>query len=57
MEKQNKSIDLSHHLSDNAKAHIASPLKGLQKYFGRPDMIALAGGCFMIAYITNEVMI
>ena len=39
-----KAIDLSHHLSDIAKAREASPLKGLMKYFGKPGMISLAGG-------------
>ena len=39
-----KAIDLTHHLSDVAKAREASPLKGLMKYFGKPGMISLAGG-------------
>lgn len=39
----NKAIDLSHHLSDLAKARQVSPLKGLQKYF-KPDAIQFAGG-------------
>ncbi|THH17418.1 hypothetical protein EW146_g3385 [Bondarzewia mesenterica] len=43
-EKWSKSIDLSHHLSDLANARTMSPLKGLQKYFGRENMIAFAGG-------------
>ncbi|TFY78193.1 hypothetical protein EWM64_g5817 [Hericium alpestre] len=44
VEKKSTSIDLSHHLSDVAKARQVSPLKGLQKYFKRDDMIVLAGG-------------
>ncbi|PVF95527.1 PLP-dependent transferase [Serendipita vermifera] len=43
-EKLPKSIDLSHHLSDLAKARGISPLKGLFRYLGRPGMLALAGG-------------
>jgi aromatic amino acid aminotransferase I / 2-aminoadipate transaminase len=43
-EKQNKAIDLSHHLSNLAVRRQVSPLKGLAKYMGNPNMIALAGG-------------
>ncbi|PCH40915.1 PLP-dependent transferase [Wolfiporia cocos MD-104 SS10] len=43
-EKQQKAIDLSHHLSDLSRARITSPLKGLAKYYGRPGLISLAGG-------------
>ncbi len=43
-EKQQKAIDLSHHLSDVALARQTSPLKGLARFFGRPGMISLAGG-------------
>ncbi|GAA5977010.1 hypothetical protein JCM10908_004820 [Rhodotorula pacifica] len=39
-----ESIDLSHHLSELAKARISSPLKGLYKYFTQPGMLSLAGG-------------
>lgn len=39
-----ESIDLSHHLSELAKARISSPLKGLYKYFNQPGMLSLAGG-------------
>ncbi|KAH9009850.1 pyridoxal phosphate-dependent transferase [Lactarius deliciosus] len=42
-EKRPKAIDLSHHISDFARRYALSPLKGLQKYYGR-DLIALAGG-------------
>ncbi|KAF5364252.1 hypothetical protein D9756_000658 [Leucocoprinus leucothites] len=37
-------LDLSHHLSKVAQARQVSPLKGLQKYLGRKDLIVLAGG-------------
>jgi len=37
-------IDLSHHLSEISKSRGLSPLKGLQKYFGKPGMLSLAGG-------------
>ncbi|PSR73704.1 hypothetical protein PHLCEN_2v10623 [Hermanssonia centrifuga] len=43
-EKQQKAIDLSHHLSDLSRARLVSPLKGLAKYMGNPNLIALAGG-------------
>lgn len=43
-EKQTKAIDLSHHLSVLSRARVTSPLKGLAKYMGNPNMIALAGG-------------
>lgn len=44
MEKRQKAIDLSHHLSEVSRARTTSPLKGLSKYFGRPGLISLAGG-------------
>ena len=45
MEKNRQaSIDLSHHLSRVAKARTPSPLKDLQKYFGKEGIISLAGG-------------
>jgi len=37
-------IDLSHHLSEVSKNRELSPLKGLQKYFGKPGILSLAGG-------------
>lgn len=37
-------IDLSHHLSNIARARTVSPLKEFQRYLGRDDMIILAGG-------------
>ncbi|RDB22762.1 Aromatic amino acid aminotransferase C56E4.03 [Hypsizygus marmoreus] len=43
-EKLSDAIDLSHHLSHVSQARITSPLKGLQKYFGKPGIISLAGG-------------
>ncbi|TFK75944.1 PLP-dependent transferase [Pluteus cervinus] len=42
--KRAPGIDLSHHLSDLSKARQTSPLKGLQKYLGHPNLINLAGG-------------
>ncbi|BGP56694.1 hypothetical protein JCM8202v2_004324 [Rhodotorula sphaerocarpa] len=39
-----ESVDLSHHLSELAKARISSPLKSLYKYFNKPGMLSLAGG-------------
>ncbi|KAJ3558312.1 hypothetical protein NM688_g998 [Phlebia brevispora] len=44
LEKQNKAVDLSHHLSNLSKARVVSPLKGLAKYMGNPNLITLAGG-------------
>lgn len=41
---QGKAIDLSHHLSKVSRERKLSPLKGLQKYFGKPGIISLAGG-------------
>ncbi|TFK43565.1 PLP-dependent transferase [Crucibulum laeve] len=43
-EKLPEAIDLSHHLSRVSRARTTSPLKGLQKYFGKEGMISLAGG-------------
>jgi aromatic amino acid aminotransferase I len=45
-----EAIDLSHHLSALAKARATSPLKGLQKYWGKPGLISLAGGLPSPAY-------
>ncbi|KAJ6515922.1 pyridoxal phosphate-dependent transferase [Mycena sanguinolenta] len=39
-----EAIDLSHHLSAVSRARQTSPLKGLQRYWGRPGLISLAGG-------------
>jgi aromatic amino acid aminotransferase I len=36
-----KAIDLSHHLSELAKARRFSPLKSFGKYMGVPGMISL----------------
>ncbi|KAG8786531.1 hypothetical protein FRC15_011250 [Serendipita sp. 397] len=44
IEKLPKSLDFSHHLSDIAKARAPSPLKTFYKYYGRPGLLALAGG-------------
>ncbi|KAI0089178.1 PLP-dependent transferase [Irpex rosettiformis] len=43
-EKRPQAIELSHHLSDLAKARQVSPLKGLQKFMLNKDTIVLAGG-------------
>lgn len=51
-EKLPKAIDLSHHLSDLAKARKPSPLKSLAKYFGKPGLISLAGGMPFTVLIT-----
>ena len=39
-----KAIDHSHHLSTISRARQISPLKGLQKYWGKEGLISLAGG-------------
>lgn len=41
---QGEAIDLSHHLSKVSRERKLSPLKGLQRYFGKPGVISLAGG-------------
>lgn len=61
-EKQQKAIDLSHHLSDVALARQTSPLKGLARFFGRPGMISLAGGMpspdyFPFAAISGDALV
>lgn len=45
-----KAIDLSHHLSDVSRAREQSPLKGLQRFLGNPNLISLAGGMPNAAY-------
>lgn len=63
MEKNRQaSIDLSHHLSGVAKARTSSPLKDLQKYFGKEGIIRLAGGLpspeyFPFASITADALV
>jgi aromatic amino acid aminotransferase I len=47
---QGEAIDLSHHLSKVSRERAISPLKGLQKYFGKPGIISLAGGLPNPAY-------
>jgi hypothetical protein len=37
-------LDLSHHLSRNAKARVASSIKQFYKYFSIPGIGQLAGG-------------
>ncbi|GAA6006112.1 hypothetical protein JCM10207_000527 [Rhodosporidiobolus poonsookiae] len=49
-------IDLSHHLSDLAKARLSSPLKGLYKYFQRPGMLMFAGGLPPPEYFPYETI-
>jgi len=39
-----KAVDLHHHLSDFSRARPLSPLKDLQKYWGKPGILSLAGG-------------
>ncbi|EJD35692.1 PLP-dependent transferase [Auricularia subglabra TFB-10046 SS5] len=39
-----KAIDLTHHLSDLARARESTPLLGLVKYWGKPGVVSLAGG-------------
>jgi len=60
-EKRGDAIDLSHHLSNVARARQTSPLKGLQKWMGKPGLISLAGGLpnaqyFPIASISGELL-
>lgn len=54
-DKQHKAIDLRRHLSDFARAEIASPLKALQKYLGKPDSIILAFGQFYHRSLTLRI--
>lgn len=61
-EKLPKAIDLSHHLSAVSKARTVSPLKGLQKYLGRSDVIMLAGGLpspdyFPFSSVSAEILV
>jgi hypothetical protein len=46
LEKRANAIDHSHHLSDLARRYDLSPLKGLQKYYGK-DLIPFAGGALI----------
>ncbi|KAH7930638.1 PLP-dependent transferase [Leucogyrophana mollusca] len=55
-------IDLSHHLSVVARARRVSPLKSLQKYFGKSGIIQLGGGLpnptyFPFVSLSAEVMV
>ncbi|KAK4051762.1 hypothetical protein OIO90_004586 [Microbotryomycetes sp. JL221] len=47
-------IDLSHHLSSQSRARLASPLKGMYKYFGKPGMLMFAGGLPSTDYFPYE---
>lgn len=54
-------IDLSHHLSQSSRKRGVSPLKGLQKYYGKPGLISLAGGLpspeyFPFNVVSSEVL-
>jgi len=54
-------IDLSHHLSRQARERRISPLKGLQRYYGKPGLISLAGGLpdaeyFPFASLSGEIL-
>ncbi|KAF8655284.1 hypothetical protein AX16_003183 [Volvariella volvacea WC 439] len=44
MLKLREAVDLSHHLSDIARARRPSPLKELHKYFSKPGLINMVGG-------------
>ncbi|KAF9058171.1 pyridoxal phosphate-dependent transferase [Panaeolus papilionaceus] len=44
MQQRSQPINLSHHLSEVAKKRPISPLKGLQRFWGKPGIISLAGG-------------
>ncbi|RDX53764.1 PLP-dependent transferase [Lentinus brumalis] len=62
VQEKRKAIDLSHHLSDLSRARATSPLKGLARYFGRPDLISLAGGMpneayFPFAAISGDALV
>jgi hypothetical protein len=50
---QGEAIDLSHHLSKVSRERRVSPLKGLQKYFGKPGIISLAGGWIYFASLRS----
>ncbi|KAM0789987.1 hypothetical protein ACM66B_005319 [Microbotryomycetes sp. NB124-2] len=47
-------IDLSHHLSELSRARLASPLKGMYKYFNKPGMLMFAGGLPSPEYFPYE---
>lgn len=51
-----KAIDLSHHLSELAKARRFSPLKTFSRYMGRADLISLAGGLPDPSYFPFETI-
>ncbi|KAL0579527.1 hypothetical protein V5O48_002456 [Marasmius crinis-equi] len=61
-EKRGEAIDLSHHLSDVARARNPSPLKDMMKYLGRPGVISLVGGLpnenyFPISSVSGEILV
>ncbi|KAK4047631.1 hypothetical protein OIV83_005289 [Microbotryomycetes sp. JL201] len=49
-------IDLSHHLSALSRARLASPLKGMYKYFNKPGMLMFAGGLPSPEYFPYETI-
>lgn len=51
-----KAIDLSHHISELAKARRLSPLKTFSKYMGRNGLISLAGGLPDPSYFPFETV-
>lgn len=42
--RKSKAVDLRHHLSDLAKARKPAPIKEVFKYYGKPGVLAMAGG-------------
>ncbi|PPQ63863.1 hypothetical protein CVT24_009489 [Panaeolus cyanescens] len=56
MQHRGEPIDVSHHLSEIAKKRPLSPLKGLQKYWGKPGIISLAGGLPSPEYFPFETL-
>ncbi|KAI0776130.1 PLP-dependent transferase [Trametes elegans] len=61
-EKQQKAIDLTHHLSDFARARRPSPLKELVRFFDNPDLITIANGTpspeyFPFAAISGDALV
>ncbi|KAF9569073.1 PLP-dependent transferase [Agrocybe pediades] len=51
-----EAIDLSHHLSILSRSRLESPLKGLQRFFGKPGMLSLAGGLPSTEYFPFEAL-
>ena len=51
-----EAIDLSHHLSKASRERKLSPLKGLQRYFGKSGIISLAGGWIYFASHSSTLL-